>query len=104
MENENFITNEQADKLLSSIKFFISAKQDENYKEYTEINWELNLEESKKNWQELGYIKQSREDILRNEIKLLMENPNIKWMASEMYIVKLYEELVEILDNKDKQC
>ena len=98
------ISNELMNELLrlhsSTAKKIYEIIYKKNYK-YKD-KWGKIKKLLKKDWIYRKLIKQSREEWLRNEIGLLKENPDVKCFASEMQIVLLYEELIEILDNKEK--
>ncbi|GAG89296.1 unnamed protein product [marine sediment metagenome] len=100
---EKIITAKEAKELISSIitkneedSFYIKRKKKNG-------DWmRIESDEIFKQWKENGYIKQSREDEIKEEIKsLYSEFYNISWENADK-ILPLYRELVEILDNKIK--
>lgn len=55
-------------------------------------------------WKQEGYIKQSREEEIRGELERLYSNCNNIEKRVIFRAFQLQKELIEILDNKDKQC
>ena len=56
-------------------------------------------------WKQLGYIKQNREEEIREEIdNVYKEGKPFCNIEKAIHLINLYSMLVEILDNKDKQC
>jgi hypothetical protein len=86
-EKKEQISEEFADKLLED--YYFGDKPD----------FRLCMKEMKKRWKENGYIKQSREEEIREEIKNIEVNICTK---DYFKVIKLQKELIEILDNKEK--
>jgi hypothetical protein len=53
-----------------------------------------------KHWKRKGYIKQSREEEIREELKRLQDDISYRIDQGSNYQNKLYYELVEILDKR----
>jgi len=66
------------------------------------FSYSIKKKRCKKYCKQKGCIKQSREDEIRNELKKLYDqNYNIDLLKTERAL-KLQRELIEILDNKEK--
>ena len=87
-ERKEQMSKEFADKLLD--EYYFGASPDD--RECKRV--------MKERWKALGYIKQSREGKIREELKEL-DDGNISFPNYKHYYFKAIE-LIEILDNKEK--
>jgi hypothetical protein len=91
-ERKEQINEEFAKELINNITI-------SQWKEWRPVNIEATKYETFKNWKQKGYIKQSREEKIRGELKEL-DDGNIPFPNYEYYYFKAIE-LIEILDNKE---
>lgn len=92
--NEIKLTEEQAEELCKNIQYYLSS---------TGIAEEDTITYTMKAWKQKGYIKQSRENELKDKLKLIYDkNYNINYCNVEKALI-LQRELIEILENKIKE-
>jgi hypothetical protein len=63
---------------------------------HCDLQYHIDKERSKESWKKKGYIKQSREEELREEIKQLTADE----YCNNFILVEKYERLTKILDEK----